>query len=280
VDCAVSGGADSLALMVLAVAAGCAVTAWHVDHGLREGSDEEYDLVVDAAARYGVGVQRIRIDVAPGANIEDRARRARFDALPAGVCTGHTADDQAETILLALLRGAGLDGMTGMSAGSDGDWARHPILALRHAQTVTLCTEEGLTPVVDPSNEDTRILRNRVRHELMPLAADIADRDVVPLLARAGALLRADAEVLAAAAASLDPTDAKALANAAPGTARRAVRAWLVQSTPDGRPPYPPSAAAVERVLAVARGEAVACEVAGVGRISRHQQRLVIDSPV
>jgi tRNA(Ile)-lysidine synthase len=279
IDCAVSGGADSFALMVLAVEAGCQVTAWHVDHGLREGADEEFAAVTEAAARYGVGARQVRIDLEPGPNLEDRARRLRFDALPAGISTGHTADDQAETILLALLRGAGLDGMTGMGAGSDGDWARHPILAIRRSETVALCAEEGLTPFEDPTNSDSTIVRNRVRHELIPLAADIAGRDVVPILARTGALLRADAEVLGSAASALDPTDAKALAAAPAGTARRAVRAWLVAATPPGSPPYPPSSAAVERVLAVARGEATACEVAGVGRIARHQQRLVIEDP-
>ncbi len=191
-DCAVSGGPDSLALIVLATAAGCLVTAWHVDHGLRAGSAAEADLVEEAAARYGAAMRRVHVSVAPGPNLEDRLRRARFGALPDGVATGHTADDQAETMVLALLRGTGLDGLRGMAAGggatgggatggrATGGGAAHPLLALRRAETVALCQAEGLTPFTDPSNADPRWWRNRVRAELLPLAADIAGRDVVP----------------------------------------------------------------------------------------------------
>jgi len=301
VDCAVSGGADSLALLVLAATRGCDVTAWHVDHGLRADSAAEADVVAAAAARYGAGFRSITLTLESGPNLEDRARRARFAALPPGVHTGHTADDQAETILLALLRGAGLDGLTGMGPGDQPPGGqppgatRHPLLALRRADTVALCADEGLTPVRDPTNTDSAMRRNRIRAELIPLVCDIAGRDVVPLLVRTAALLRADAEVLAEAAGSVDPTDAVALAAAPPGTARRAIRAWLAAAPPTAAPPtgapptatpptaaptpYPPTAAAVERILAVARGEAIACEVAGVGRVARHHQRLVIEEP-
>ena len=263
VDCAVSGGADSLALLVLATAAGCHVTAWHVDHGLRPGSAAEADVVADAAERYGAAFRALRVVVEPGPNLEDRARRARHAALPPAACTGHTADDQAETVLLALLRGAGVDGLAGMAP------ARHPLLGLRRAETAALCRAEGLRPVDDPTNRHPDVLRNRVRHELLPLACDIARRDVVPVLARTAAVLRGDAELLAEHGAALDATDARALSGAPTAAARRAVRAWLA-----GQAAYPPSLAAVDRVVAVARGEAVACEVAGVGRIERHAQRL------
>jgi tRNA(Ile)-lysidine synthase len=158
--------------------------------------------------------------------------------------------------------------------------ARHPLLALRRSDTVALCHAEGLVPVDDPTNRDPAMRRNRIRHELLPLADAIAERDVVPLLARTAALLRADADLLGAHAQTLDPTDAPALAAAAPAAARRAVRAWLAGATSPGEPPYPPSAAAVERVLAVARGEATACEVPGVGRIARHRQKLSIETGV
>jgi tRNA(Ile)-lysidine synthase len=273
VDCAVSGGADSLALLVLASAAGCRVTAWHVDHGLRPGSAAEAEVVGAVAARYHAAFRSVRVDVGSGPNLEDRARRARFAALPVGVCTGHTADDQAETMLLALLRGAGVDGLAGMAP------IGHPLLGLRRSETVALCREEGLDPIEDPTNLDPSIRRNRIRHELLPLAGAIADRDVVPVLARAAALLRGDAELLAASAQAVDPTDARALVAAPAAASRRAVRVWLAGAVPEGQPPYPPTAAAVERVLAVARGEATACEVAGVGRIARSGQRLRIEAP-
>ncbi|HTZ09062.1 MAG TPA: ATP-binding protein, partial [Acidimicrobiales bacterium] len=92
--CAVSGGADSLALLVLAVAAGCRVTAVHVDHGLRPGSASEAGVVGEAAAALGAGFRSVRVEVAPGPNLEARARAARLEALPPGAATGHTMDDQ------------------------------------------------------------------------------------------------------------------------------------------------------------------------------------------
>jgi tRNA(Ile)-lysidine synthase len=268
-DCAVSGGADSLALLLLAVAAGCQVVAWHVDHGLREGSAAEAVVVERAAGALGAGFESRSAAVPPGPNQEARARTARRALLPPGVATGHTADDQAETILLNLLRGAGLAGLSGMRPGS-----RHPILGLRRAETVSLVGAAGLVPVDDPSNSDPAFRRNRIRHELLPLLASIADRDVVPILARQAELLASDADALEGLAAGLDPSDAASLAGAHPALARRAVRAWL-SSGPEH---YPPSAGAVERVLEVARGNARACDVDGGRRVLRSGGRLRLEA--
>ncbi len=111
--CGVSGGADSLALLVLAVAAGCAVTAVHVDHGLRPGSAAEAEVVAGAARRFGASFRSERVDLGDGPNLEARARRARREALGPGAATGHTMDDQAETVLANLLRGSGVHGLAG-----------------------------------------------------------------------------------------------------------------------------------------------------------------------
>lgn len=267
---AVSGGADSLALLVLAVEAGCEVSAVHVDHGLRPGGAVEAEVVRAAAAALGAGFVAERVEVAPGPNLEARARAARQAVLPAGAMTGHTADDQAETVLLNLLRGAGLDGLAAMRPGPT-----KPILALRRAETAGVCAERGLVPVVDPSNGDPSFRRNRVRAEVLPLLADVAARDVAPLLARAAALAGADTALLDELAAAVDPTDAAALEAAPVPLARRAVRRWLVEAAP----PYPPDAAAVERVLRVARGQAVGAEVAGGLRVSRTVGRLRLERP-
>ncbi|GIT68641.1 MAG: hypothetical protein Ct9H300mP26_3280 [Acidimicrobiales bacterium] len=108
--------------------------------------------------------------------MEARARSARFAALPDDVLTGHTADDQAETIILHLLRGGGPDALAGM-----GD-EHHPIIKLRRADTESVCQIFEWKPVEDPTNEDPRFRRNRVRHEVLPLLNEVAERDVVPLL--------------------------------------------------------------------------------------------------
>jgi len=269
VTCAVSGGPDSTALMALAVAAGLSVTAVHVDHCLRPGSAAEADVVAASAALLGaaVVVRRATVDVDRGPNLEARARAARYDALPADVMTGHTADDQAETVLLNLLRGAAASGLAAMRPG-----ARRPILALRRRETVALCAAMELPTVDDPSNADPRHLRNRVRHELVPLLCDLAQRDVVPILTRQAGIAADESDLLDELAAALDPTDAKALAVAPPALARRAVRRWLTID-------HPPDLATVERVLAVARGESSATETSDGRRVGRSNQRLSLSGP-
>ena len=185
------------------------------------------------------------------------------DVLGDGAATGHTADDQAETVLVNLLRGAGVHGLAGMRPGPT-----HPLLGLRRSETVGLCAHVGLEPVCDPSNDDPRFVRNRVRAELLPLCSDIAGRDLVPVLARQADLLAGDADLLDSVASLLDPTDAAVLAAAPPAQARRAVRAWLAAGA------YPPPADAVERVLEVARLERRATEIPGGVRVARSRGRL------
>ncbi len=202
-----------------------------------------------------------------GPNLEARARSARLGALPPGTLTGHTADDRAETILINMLRGTGLDGLAAM-----GPHATRPLLALRRHETRALCAELGLVTIDDPSNRDRRFVRNRVRHELLPLLDDIAGRDTSALLVRMGDLVADDLTLLHATSALPDPTDARALATAPPAAARRALRRWLAL---DG---YPPDVATVARVLEVANGVHRACEVTGGRRVERHHQRLRIIS--
>jgi tRNA(Ile)-lysidine synthase len=267
VTCAVSGGPDSAALVALATHAGCRVTAVHVDHGLRDGSAAEADIVERLAARLGAGFRSVAVHIGDGPNLEARARAARYAALPPDVLTGHTADDQAETLLVNMLRGAGTSGLAGMRPG----W-RRPLLALRRSDTEAVCEALGLEVVRDPSNADPRHLRNRVRHELRPLLDDLARRDLVPVLVRQAGLARDEADLLDELAGALDPSDAKALAAAPTALARRAVRRWIGGE-------HPPDAATVERVLAVARGEAVGTDVGGGRRVTRRHQTLSLVLP-
>lgn len=269
--CAVSGGADSLALLVLARASGLAVTAIHVDHGLRAGGAAEADVVAAAARLTGAAFEARRVDVAAGSNLEARARRARYDALPTPVATGHTADDQAETMLLALLRGSAWQGLGAMSPSS---W--RPLLRLRRSDTEGLCAALGLEPVRDPSNHDPAHRRNRVRHEVLPLLNDVADRDLVPVLTRQAELFRDGGEVLGEAAAAIDPADSRALSDAPRAVAREAVRRWLWSSMGSE---HPPVLATVDRVLAVAACRVEATEVGDGWRVERTDRRLRLVSP-
>lgn len=268
VTAAVSGGADSSALLVLAAEAGCAVTAVHVDHGLRDGSAAEADVVAALARRVGAAFLSRQAIVAPGPNLEARARNARRSMLPEGAMTGHTADDQAETVVLNLLRGAGLDGLAGMRPGP-----AKPLLALRRAETVALCAILGIEALDDPTNADLGRRRNRVRHEVLPLLDRVAERDVAAVVARNARLLHDDARFLDRLARDLDPSDAPALA-AAPGPlARRALRRWLVAELG----PFPPDGATVERLLLVARGVWRSTEVGAGHRVARRGGRLRLE---
>jgi tRNA(Ile)-lysidine synthase len=260
------------------------LVAIHVDHGLRPGSSDEASVVRAAARRYGAKFETRSVAVEAGPDLEARARRARYGVLPPGVLTGHTMDDQAETVLLAVLRGAGLDGLVGMGADEParsepstvlGPRPCRPLLGLRRWETAALCAAEGLAPVADPSNHDPRYRRNRVRAEVLPLLSDVASRDLVPVLARQATLLAGDAGLLESLSAGIDATDARQLAHAPIPLARRAVRRWLrAEGTGANAERHPPSAGEVARVLAVAGGAAEACQLAGGRRVERHGGRL------
>lgn len=269
--CGVSGGPDSAALLVLACrfaqrsrGQATAVTAVHVDHGIRSDGDSEASRVRALCDQLGAGFSVMQVDVEPGANLQARAREARRAALGPDALLGHTADDQAETVLLQLLRGGALDALAAMRAD------RRPLLGLRRGETERVCELVGYEPVCDPSNADPRFWRSRVRHEVIPLLCDIAGRDVVPLLARGSGLAAADADLLDVLAADIDPTNASELRNAPVALARRAIRAWL-------RTDHPPDAGTVERVLEVARHTHRATETGGGRRVSRSADRLQLE---
>ena len=262
VACAVSGGADSVSLLILAVAKGHRVTAYHVDHGLRTGSENEFSLVENVCQSFGATAVSLRADLADGPNLEARARQARFALLPPDVLTGHTADDQAETVLINLMRGAGTEGLSGMRYTHS-----KPILHLHRHETEALCAAFNVALVNDPSNSDPRFQRNRVRHELLPLLNSIAQRDVAQLIARESQLIGDDEKFLQDLASVIDVLDAPALAAAPLPLSRRAIRMWLAD-------PYPPDAATVERVLDVARGIHPGCEIGGGKQVRRSNQRL------
>lgn len=267
VDCAVSGGPDSLALLVLAVESGCSATAWHIDHGLRPDSHTDSGLVEEVANGLGVSVISVSVKVDPGSNLEARARQARLDALPRGVLTGHTADDQAETVILNLLRGSGIHGVAGI-----GDPDRRPLLDLRRSETRAFCASLGLRPIDDPMNLDPRFVRNRVRQEVLPLLAEVFSRDPVPLLVRHANRAREAAFLLDGLVDSVDPTDVANLSALPIDLARLAIRNWLIKLL-DGSPP---DSASIDRVLSVVRGEIRATEVIGGLAIKRSKGRLLL----
>jgi tRNA(Ile)-lysidine synthase len=253
-----------MALLLLAHEAGLTITAIHVDHQLRPDSVRDADIIRAVTEPLGITLVVHTVNVGDGPNLEARARTARYSMFPAEIMTGHTEDDQAETVLINLLRGAGAHGLSAMRPGHT-----RPLLRIRRDETRSLCTSLSITTVDDLTNADPRFLRNRVRHELLPLMSDLSQRDPVPLLARTADVLRADNDFLDELARALDPTDAKALAAAPTPLAHRALRQWLSD-------PYPPDLATLERILAVARGDVLACDIGENRQIRRSKQRLTL----
>jgi tRNA(Ile)-lysidine synthase len=191
---AVSGGADSTALLyllsALAPELGLRLHVLHVDHGLREDSSADAEFVRALGRRLGVPVEATRVTVVRRGSLEDAARLARYAALEEcadrigaqRIALGHTAEDQAETVLMRLLEGTGVRGLAGIPPVR-GRVIRPLIAARRHA-LVGLLEQAGLEWREDPTNRDLKFFRNRVRHEVLPLLAAAHDADVVPVLAR------------------------------------------------------------------------------------------------
>lgn len=215
----VSGGADSLcllhALRQVAPGEGLAVYVAHLDHGLRQASADEAAWVRALCADWGLPCLVRHVNVRAlaeeeGRSLEDAARQARyrFLAQQAEACgartvaVGHTADDQAETVLLHLLRGAGAEGLAGMKAVSDWPLAPahgahlrlwRPWLAIARQETVAYCAAVGLTPRDDETNRDTGYRRNYVRRELLPRLREINPAIVATLCRTAQILSDEDA---------------------------------------------------------------------------------------
>jgi tRNA(Ile)-lysidine synthase len=213
---AVSGGPDSIALLhglVACVPDGeLRLIVGHLDHGLRPDSHADADFVADAAARLGLECEIGAEDVMALArrehrSLEDAGRRARYRfltrvAAEAGdaswIATGHTADDQAETILLRLIRGAGLRGLRGIPARR-GRIVR-PLLEERRAALRALLDAAGVRYLTDPTNADpASASRNRVRADLLPAMERLNPR-AVEALGRFARLAADDDELLTALA--------------------------------------------------------------------------------
>ncbi len=182
---AFSGGADSTALLLACVDKWPGqVHAFHVHHGLQSAADDFERQCQRVCAQAGVPLHVYRVDArpAPGQSPEDAARRARYEAFEAlalatidsvaikNIAIAQHADDQSETLLLALSRGAGLPGLSAMPA----HWQRaglqyhRPLLAVAGTELRAWLQHRGQTWIEDPSNTDTRYTRNRIRAELLP----------------------------------------------------------------------------------------------------------------
>jgi tRNA(Ile)-lysidine synthase len=249
---AVSGGPDSVALLhalvLLRSEYALRLAVCHVHHGLRPEADRDAAFVERLAARLDcpARVVRVRVPLGAGRSPEDAARHVRHAALALAarqsgsrrIALGHTADDQAETVLMRVLQGAGPRGLGGIPR-QRGRIIR-PLLDVDRATVLAHLSAHGLDAVDDATNRDLKFLRNRVRHELLPLLAAQAGPRVPDALRRLGRASRETVEALDALvrprlAEHLRPTPVgwrlglAALTGVPPGAAKTAIRLALVE---------------------------------------------------
>jgi tRNA(Ile)-lysidine synthase len=287
---AVSGGPDSVALLaalvVLSDALAIEVRAAHFNHQLR-GAESRRDQQCAEVVTERLGVRCIvgdAVGLACTCNLEANAREQRYSFLTrtaaaeacTKIATGHTMDDQAETLLMRLLRGSGADGLVGIHAARDGRIVR-PLLECSRQQVLAFLKAHALPFCEDSSNCDRRRLRNRVRHDVLPLLRSI-NPDVVRTLASAAEILAGETRLLEADARARLPAGAAGLpvaviVAAPPALRGRMVRAWLRQRRGDLRRL---SAAHVRAVVDLALGQrpSASARLPGGERVARQYDEL------
>jgi tRNA(Ile)-lysidine synthase len=192
-----SGGADSTCLLDVAVRLGAEVSALHVNYGLRPGADEDEAHCRELCARLGVDLAVERVSLPEGTNLQAAARDARYEIaerLATGdYAAGHTASDQAETVLYRLVTSPGRRALLGMEPRRRR--LVRPLLEATAEETRVYCRERGLPWREDPSNEDPRFARSRIRHEALAALREVspaAERSIV----ETSRLLRDEAEIV------------------------------------------------------------------------------------
>ena len=236
---AVSGGADSTALLLilseLADELGIVIHVAHFDHRARpKQSAEDADFVAKLANRVGAPIRVGRAE--KPTKTEDAARIARYEFLrraareigATAIATGHTRDDQAETVLLHLTRGSGLAGLAGMRPLREG--IARPLLAIGRAETVAVCRAARIRPRIDPTNRSLKFARNRVRLEVLPKLAKINPRasEAIARFAEAAAELQIedDVDIAQALARARDKDEVVVAALGPPIRSRALALAW------------------------------------------------------
>ena len=234
VICAVSGGADSMVLLwgmwLLKEKLGIRVEAAHFNHNLRgEESMRDAEFVRSFCEFHDIPLHLGEGNVVPGPKgLEAAARDARYAflrSLNGTIATAHTADDNAETVLMHLLRGTGLRGLGGVTPKSEG--LIRPMLDVTRLQVEAFLAENYIRHVEDSSNHGDEFLRNRLRHHVMPLLK-AENPSIAAGLSAAAQRIREDAALLDGLAAELDPKDVAAL-RAAPGPLRRRAMEGLLR---------------------------------------------------
>jgi tRNA(Ile)-lysidine synthase len=281
---ALGGGADS-AVAAWTAAHRTTTRGIFVRHGL-DGSPALERAAGALGARLGLGVTYVDAPVDVGPSLESRARAARWGAIADAVdrdetvVTGHTLDDQAETVVMNLMRGSGSAGIAGMLRSRPG--VVRPLLGFFRADIRSLAEELSLPFVDDPANDDERFLRNRVRLKLLPDLEENYAPGVRGTLARTGALAAADDHLIEGLTDDIPVVGnartvsipIAALVTAPRPVAARSVRRALRRLLD----PYAGSEADIEAVLAIAAGRSESATISGSLTVSREGPFVTVDA--
>lgn len=274
--CAVSGGADSMALLwamyLLKDKLSITLEAVHFNHGLRGGeSDRDEAFVRDFCKGYGICCHVGRETVVAGKKgLEAAARDARycfFSTLDGKIATAHTADDNAETVLMHMVRGTGLKGLGGISPVR-GDLIR-PMLCVTRQEVLDFLGQYHIAHITDSSNETDDFLRNRLRHHVMPLLLQENPR-LAQNLSDMAMDLRWDEDALQTQASGISP-DVQTLRAAGPAVRRRVLTAFLKEC--GVKEPEREHIAMTEN-LVFSHNPSACADLPGGVRISRRYDRL------
>lgn len=278
---AVSGGADSMCLMhalhALRRLLRIRLAVVHVDHGMRERSAADARYVERAAARLGLACATYGVEGRPPRGTSPEAwlrsqryrlfEHARYDSDSDRVATAHTADDVAESVVIGLVRGGGLDALAGIPPARDA--IVRPLLDVTRAQTAEFCRALGLRPRRDPMNEDRRYLRSAVRLDVIPAIERATGREVRSTIARTAETVRRDADFL-------DALTREASGNGVVEVAAAEVR---FRATALRALPEPLASRIVLRSLRAAGADATSAHVAAVLDLARGAPGRRVDLP-
>jgi tRNA(Ile)-lysidine synthase len=299
----VSGGPDSVcllyALWFLRRLFKIRLTVFHFDHALRTGSADDARYVQRLAARVKVPATIVTAADEPkkGTSVEAWASAARGNAANEerkrlgahGVAEGHTLDDQAETVLLNLIRGSGLEGMTGITptfGARPGSVTVQPLIDVTRAEAESFCRALRLRPHHDPTNDDRRYLRNAIRLDVLPEIERATGRSAKAAIVRTADLLRADRQELESESVrafrrivdeddELVRFDATELARLSPPLAGRVIRMAVYQAlSSDWAAPW--SREAIDAILDLARGRPGRTRDLPGGRTARRTRTHVV----
>lgn len=246
---AVSGGADSVALMCIVYHLGRTASVHHVNHGIRDASNDEAKIVQELAENFQFDFFLYETTIG-FQNMEENARQARQDFLPEDVLTAHSFEDKVETVIMNFMRGATSKGFSPMTD--------KPLINITANELDSIVVYYDVSPCVDSTNFTQEHVRNRVRHELIPLMTDISGTNIAKPIIRNSQIALEESEYLDQIASKIDITQCKTAKTENIVILRRATRMWIEENIS-----HKYSEVNITNLVSVVQGETLGTQIAG-----------------